>query len=140
MAVFLAALDQTIVTTALPTIARDLKASQADYTWIGSAYLLAGAAAMPMWSKISDIFGRKPILLLANFLFFIGSLICALSINIGMLQAGRVIQGIGAGGLMTLVNICISDMFSMRYGHIQGYENDADLCKGNVGNIWEWSD
>ena len=69
---------------------------------------------MPSIGKISDIFGRKPALLFANLLFFIGSLVCALSINIGMLQAGRVIQGIGGGGLMTLVNICISDMFSMR--------------------------
>ena len=67
-----------------------------------------------MWGKVSDIFGRKPILLLANSTFFVGSLICALSIDIGMLEAGRVIQGAGAGGLMTLVNICISDMFSMR--------------------------
>ena len=70
---------------------------------------------MPSWGKISDVFGRKPIILLANAIFFVGSLICALSINIKMLQAGRVVQGIGAGGLMTLVNICISDMFSMRY-------------------------
>ena len=114
MAVFLAALDQTIITTALPTIARELSASEADYVWVGSTYLLAGAAAMPSWGKISDIFGRKPIILLANFLFSIGSLICALSIDVGMLQGGRVIQGIGAGGLMTLVNICISDMFSVR--------------------------
>ena len=54
-------------------------------------------------------------LLVANIVFFVGSLICGLSINIDMLLAGRVIQGIGGGGLIILVNICISDLFSMRY-------------------------
>ena len=54
-------------------------------------------------------------LLLANVVFFVGSLICALSINVPMLEAGRVLQGIGGGGLLNLVNICISDLFSMRY-------------------------
>ena len=71
-------------------------------------------AATPTWGKVSDIFGRKPIVLAANFVFFVGSLISALSINIKMLLAGRVIQGIGGGGLMSLVYICISDMFSER--------------------------
>lgn len=73
---------------------------------------------MPSWGKISDIFGRKPILLLANVVFLIGSLICGLSINIKMLLAGRAIQGIGGGGLLSLVNISIGDLFSMRYAHI----------------------
>lgn len=115
MAVFLAALDITIITTSLPTIAANFQASAADYTWIGSSYLLAAAAATPTWGKVSDIFGRKPILLTANVVFFFGSLICALSINIKMLLAGRVLQGIGGGGLIVLVYICISDLFSMRY-------------------------
>jgi len=104
------------VTTALPTIASYFQASEADYTWIGSAYLLAAAASTPTWGKISDIFGRKPIVLVANIVFFGGSLICALAINVKMLLGGRVIQGIGGGGLIILVNICISDLFSMRYG------------------------
>ena len=121
MAVFLAALDQTIITTALPAIARGLNASEADYAWVGSTYLLAGAAVMPCWGKISDIFGRKPVLLITNAVFFVGSLICALSSTIGMLEGGRVIQGAGAGGLMTLVNICISDMFSMRWVSYAGF-------------------
>lgn len=131
IAVFLAALDtvgghpmhcrttltcgQTIITTAVPTIAAHYKASQADYTWIGSSFLLAAAAATPIWGKLSDIWGRKPILLLANAIFFVGSLIAALSTSIKMLLAGRVIQGVGGGGLLILANICISDLFSMRY-------------------------
>jgi fucose permease len=115
MAVFLAALDMTIITTALPTIAANFQVSNADYTWIGSAYLLGAASSTPSWGKFSDIFGRKPIMLVANIVFLIGSLICALSINIKMLLAGRVIQGIGGGGLIILANICVSDLFSMRY-------------------------
>ncbi|KAL8832896.1 MAG: hypothetical protein Q9170_004676 [Blastenia crenularia] len=92
IAVFLAALDTTIITTAIPTIATRFHASEADYTWVGSAYLLAAAASTPTWGKFSDIWGRKPILLVANIVFLIGSLISALSTNIKMLLAGRAIQ------------------------------------------------
>ncbi len=91
-----------------------LKSSEADYTWINSSYLLAAAASTPTWGKFSDIWGRKPVLLLANMVFLGGSLISALSINVKMLIGGRVIQGIGGGGLIILSNICISDLFSMR--------------------------
>ncbi|KAK2741410.1 hypothetical protein FQN55_008326 [Onygenales sp. PD_40] len=114
LAVFLAALDMTIITTALPTIAARFHTSQGDYAWIGSAYILAAASSTPSWGKISDIFGRKPVLLIANVIFFIGSLICGLSISIKMLLAGRAVQGIGGGGLIILSNICIGDLFSMR--------------------------
>jgi MFS family permease len=114
MALFLAALDITIITTALPTVAAHFKASGADYTWIGSSYIVACAGAVPVWGKVSDIFGRKPALLLANAIFCGGSLVSALSVSVNMLLAGRVIQGIGGGGLIILVNICISDLFSMR--------------------------
>lgn len=107
--------SQTIITTALPTISAHYRSSEADYAWIGSSYLLAAAAATPIWGKVSDIFGRKPVLLVANVVFFVGSLICAVSVSIKMLLAGRVIQGIGGGGLLILVNICISDLFSLRY-------------------------
>ncbi|PQE22600.1 major facilitator superfamily transporter protein [Rutstroemia sp. NJR-2017a BVV2] len=111
--VFLAALDVSIITTALPTISEHFH-SNAGYTWIGSAYLLANAASTPVWGKFSDIWGRKPILLIAAAVFFVGSLLAAVSVNIGMLIVARAIQGIGGGGLIILVNICISDLFSMR--------------------------
>ena len=114
IAVFLAAIDTTIITTAVPTISAHYHASEADYTWIGSSYLLAAAASTPSWGKFSDIWGRKPTILVANVIFFVGSLIAALSVSIKMLLAGRVIQGVGGGGLIILANICISDLFSMR--------------------------
>lgn len=112
-ALFLAALDITIVTTALPTIC-DYFDSDAGYTWIGSAYLLANAASTPSWGKLSDIWGRKSILLIAMAIFFLGSVLAATSVSIGMLIVARALQGIGGGGIVVLVNICVSDLFSPR--------------------------
>lgn len=125
-AVFLAALDVTITTVAIPTISADFH-STAGYTWIGSAYLLANAAAAPSWGKISDIFGRKPVMLTAVGVFWIGSLLCGVSVNMGMLIFGRAVQGIGGGGSLILVNICISDMFSVR---------KRGVYLGFVGMVW----
>ncbi|TIA03963.1 DNA repair protein RAD50 [Aureobasidium pullulans] len=148
MAVFLAALDVTIITTALPTISEYFH-SAAGYTWIGSAYLLGNASSVPLWGKISDIFGRKPILIVANLMFLIGSLIAALANSIGMLIAARAIQGVGGGGLVTLVNICISDLFSLRrrgayFGIIGGVWALASAIGPVIGGVftekvsWRW--
>jgi predicted MFS family arabinose efflux permease len=126
VAVLLVALDITIVTTALPTISAEFN-SASGYTWVGSAYLIAQSAATPIWGKISDIFGRKPILLVTNAIFFVGSLLAGVSVNIDMLIAARVIQGIGGGGLITLVNIAISDLFSVR---------DRGMYFGMIGGVW----
>ncbi|KAI1077297.1 MFS general substrate transporter [Whalleya microplaca] len=112
-ALFLAALDITIIATAIPTITEQFQ-SPLGYTWIGAAYLLASSATVPSWGKVSDIWGRKPVLLAAVAIFFVGSLICALSVSVGMLIAGRAIQGIGGGGIVILTNICVSDLFSLR--------------------------
>lgn len=127
--VFLAALDMTIVTTALPSIAQHFDSS-AGYTWIGSAYLLGNAASVPSWGKISDIWGRKPILLVAAAIFFVGSLLAGVSVSIGMLIAARAIQGVGSGGLISLVNISISDLFSMR---------NRGTYFGVIGMVWAFA-
>ncbi|KAF2467536.1 MFS general substrate transporter [Lindgomyces ingoldianus] len=126
ISVLLVAIDITIVTTALPTISEHFH-SAAGYTWIGSAYLIANAAATPIWGKVSDIFGRKPILLVTNVIFFIGSLLAAVSVNINMLITARVVQGIGGGGLIVLVNIAISDLFAMR---------ERGAYFGIIGGVW----
>ena len=126
LALFLAALDMTIVTTAIPTISSHFKSSL-GYIWVGSAYLLGNAAFVPTWGKISDIFGRKPVLLAAIVIFWIGSLLCAISTSMGMLIGARVIQGIGGGGTIVLPNICISDLFSMR---------NRSLYFGILGMVW----
>ena len=126
IAVLLVALDITIVTTALPTIAEKFH-SASGYTWVGSAYLIGNSAATPIWGKVSDIFGRKPILLVTNAIFFLGSLLAGVSVNMNMLIAARVIQGIGGGGLVVLVNISISDLFPMR---------ERGAYFGIIGGVW----
>jgi MFS family permease len=107
-------LDISFVTTALPTIAAHFKASQISYSWVGSSYLVTQSALAPLWGKVSDIFGRKPIMLLATFVFFIGSLMCAVANSIAVLIVGRAIQGAGAGGVLLIVSILIGDLVSPR--------------------------
>ncbi|KAM5356606.1 hypothetical protein ACJ41O_003252 [Fusarium nematophilum] len=124
--VFLAALEVTIVSTALPTIAAHF-VSDSGYTWIGTSYVLAHTASTPSWGKVSDIWGRKPILLIANVVFFGGSLMCALVDDLPAFIAARAIQGLGAAGMQTMVNICISDMFSQR---------DRGLYYGLTSIVW----
>ncbi|KAF2444610.1 hypothetical protein P171DRAFT_360169 [Karstenula rhodostoma CBS 690.94] len=124
---FIAAIEQTIVSTAVPTISRAFNATEVEYAWIGTAYLLPAAAATPPWGKLSDIFGRKPILLAAIAVFLIGSLIGALSVNIDMLLAGRVIQGTGGGGILGLSATVIGDVFSPR---------ERSKYYGVLGVVW----
>ncbi|KAK7426630.1 hypothetical protein QQZ08_006808 [Neonectria magnoliae] len=124
--VFLSALEITIVSTALPTIAAHF-ASDSGYTWIGTSYVLAHTASTPSWGKFSDIWGRKPILLIANAIFFTGSLICALVDDLAVFIAGRAVQGLGAAGMGTMVNILIGDMFSQR---------DRGLYYGLTSIVW----
>ena len=90
---------------------------------------------MPTWGKFSDIWGRKLIILIANAVFLVGSLIAALSKDIGMLLAGRTLQGIGGGGLIVLPNICIADMFSQRYGALILSITTANVDSETEANI-----
>jgi MFS family permease len=113
LALFIAALDQTIMATSIPTICAQLH-SASGYVWIGGAYLLANAAAGSIWAKCSDIWGRKIALLGAVALFAVASIIAALSVDMKMLIAARALQGTAGGGLLQLVFITVSDLFSMR--------------------------
>lgn len=112
-AVFLSALDQTIVSTALPTIA-DYFGSASGYVWVGSAFLLAQAVVAPSWGKLSDIWGRKIILLIAVGVFFLGSALAATAVSLTMLLVGRAVQGSASGGLLSLVSIVVGDLYSPR--------------------------
>lgn len=125
-AAFVAALDITIITTSLPTIVGHFHSSS-GYTWIGSSYILANCATILAWGKVSDIWGRKPLLLIAMGIFFGGSLICSLSEVMTLFLFGRAVQGLGAAGLLTLVNICVCDLFSMR---------DRGLYFGLLSGVW----
>lgn len=113
LSMFVVALDQTIVATALPAITKEL-GSAAGYSWIGSAYSLASAASCTLWTRASDIWGRKLILLVTIAWFFVASIIAGVSTNMAMLIAGRALQGVAGGGILQLVVITISDLFSLR--------------------------
>jgi hypothetical protein len=114
LSIFLVALDTVLIPTALPTIALSFHIPDDQYAWIGSAYLLANATSVPFWGKLSDIFGRKPVILTADAIFLGGSILCGASGDAATLLGGRVIQGIGGGGVVVLVHICTSDLFSIR--------------------------
>jgi EmrB/QacA subfamily drug resistance transporter len=117
----LAALDQTIVSTALPTIVGDLGGLQ-HLSWVVTAYLLASTASTPLYGKISDLYGRKPVFRFAIIVFLIGSALAGLSTQMWQLIGARGIQGLGAGGLMSLAFAIIGDVIPPRErGRYQGY-------------------
>jgi EmrB/QacA subfamily drug resistance transporter len=121
MGMFLAALDQTIVSTALPTIVGDLGGLQ-HLSWVVTAYLLASTASTPLYGKISDIYGRKPMFRFAIIVFLIGSAMSGISTQMWELIAARAVQGLGAGGLMSLAFAIIGDVIPPRQrGRYQGY-------------------
>lgn len=105
----LAALDQSIVSTALPRIVSDL-GGMAHLSWVVTAYVLASTATMPLYGKLSDQYGRKPLLYTAIITFLAGSVLCGLAQNMTELIAFRAIQGLGAGGFMPLAQIVIGDL------------------------------
>ncbi len=113
MAMLLGALDQTIVATALPTIGRDLGGA-AHLPWVVTAYLLAATSAVPIYGKLSDIHGRRIVLLAAIAIFAFGSILCALAPGMGALVGARFVQGIGGGGLLALSQTIVGDMLSPR--------------------------
>ncbi|KAF1976723.1 MFS general substrate transporter [Bimuria novae-zelandiae CBS 107.79] len=127
LSIFLAALDTVLIPTALPSISRDFHIPDSLYAWTGSAYLLANAASIPLWGKLSDVFGRKPIILLANSVFLVGSILCAVSSSAAMLVAGRSVQGLGGGGINVLVYVCVGDLFAIR---------DRSFYMGIVGAMY----
>lgn len=113
LTMLLAALDQTIVSTALPRITSELN-GLSQLSWVVTAYLLASTASTPIWGKISDLYGRKIMLQAAILIFLAGSLLAGASTSIGMLIVTRGIQGLGGGGLMVLVMAVIADIIPPR--------------------------
>lgn len=121
LGMFLASLDQTIVSTALPTIVGDFHRSDL-LSWVITAYLLASTASTPLWGKAGDLYGRKRVFQLAIVVFLIGSVCCGAAQNMYQLIAFRGLQGIGGGGLISLVFAIIGDVIPPRQrGRYQGY-------------------
>ena len=117
----LAALDQSIVSTALKTITVDLGGLD-HYTWVVTAYLLTSTASTPLYGKISDLYGRRQVFQFAIVVFLLGSFASGIATNMNELIASRAFQGLGAGGLMSLTFVIIGDVVSPRErGRYQGY-------------------
>jgi EmrB/QacA subfamily drug resistance transporter len=113
LTMLLAALDQTIVSTALPTITSDLGGLN-ELSWVVTAYLLASTASTPIWGKLSDLYGRKLMLQTAVAVFVVGSALAGMSQSMGQLIGTRALQGLGGGGLMVLVLAVIADLIPPR--------------------------
>ena len=121
LAMFLGALDQTIVATALPTIGQHFR-DLGDLSWVVTAYLIAGTTVMPLYGKLSDMHGRRVMMLIAVSLFVIGSVAAALAPSMTALIFARGFQGLGGGALMALAQTIIADIVSPRErGRYQGY-------------------
>jgi EmrB/QacA subfamily drug resistance transporter len=121
LAMFLAALDQTIVATALPTIGRELGNFE-DLPWLVTAYLVAGTAVTPLYGKFSDIHGRRITMLIGIAAFVVGSLACALAPSMLALIIARAVQGLGGGGLISIAQTVVADVSAPRErGRYQAY-------------------
>ncbi|KAG0363542.1 hypothetical protein BG005_010740 [Podila minutissima] len=147
--VFLASLDQIIVSTSIPAITREFQ-TLGDISWLGTAYMMTATATQPLYGKFSDIFGRKTTMLFANVMFLIGSAICGWANSMTVLIVGRGIAGIGAGGLMAMVFIIMSDMLDMRErGKYIGFVGVVYSLASVIGPVlggafsdnltWRWS-
>ena len=145
---FLAALDQSIVGTALPRIVSDFN-SLDKLSWVVTAYLLTSTASTPLWGKISDLYGRRPLFIAAIVTFLAGSVLSALSQNIEELIGFRAVQGLGAGGLMSLAFATIGDVIPPRergkymgyFGAVFGLSSVAGPLLGGLltdGPGWRW--
>src|SRR5438128_8617816 len=148
LGLFLGALDQTVVGTALPRIVTDLHGNDI-YTWAFTAYILTATISGPIYGKLSDLFGRRPILLFAVAVFLIGSLLAGLSQEMWQLIAFRAVQGLGAGALFPVAIAVIGDLFdASERGKYQGLVGAvfglSSLIGPAIGGIitdtigWHW--
>lgn len=148
LAMFLASLDQTIVATSLSTMAQELK-GWALISWVVSAYLVASTVTTPIYGRLSDIYGRRPVLLASIGLFVIASVFCALSQTMPQLIAARILQGLGGGGLRSVAQAAIADIIPPRErGRYQGYLSSVMAISMVLGPVlggffadylsWHW--
>lgn len=135
LTMFLTALDQTIVATALPTIGRQFQ-DVTNLSWVITAYLLSSTAVAPVYGTLSDIYGRRAMIITSMMLFLVGSVVCAIAPNLLILILARALQGIGGGGILPLVQTVISDVVSPRErGQYQAYFSSVWVAAGIGGPV-----
>ncbi len=135
LAMFLAALDQTIVATALPTMGRELN-DVTHLSWIVTIYLLASTAVTPLYGKLADIHGRRVTLLAGIVVFVIGSIACALAPSLWLLVLARFVQGLGGGGLIALAQTIVGDMVPPKErGRYQVYFASVFMSSSLLGPV-----
>src|SRR5579872_6416147 len=135
LTMFLAALDQTIVATALPTIGRQFR-DVSSLSWVITAYLLASTAVAPVFGTLSDIYGRRGMIITSMSLFVVGSILCAIAPNMPILIIARGLQGLGGGGILPLVQTVIADVVTPRErGQYQAYFSGVWMAAGIGGPI-----
>ncbi len=120
LAMFLAALEATAVGTAMPTVVAEL-GGVSGYSWVFSAYLLAGTTTVPMYGKLADIFGRKLIFTISITLFMAGAMLCGVATSFNQLILFRIVQGLGAGGVLPVSATLVGDIYTLEErGRMQG--------------------
>jgi EmrB/QacA subfamily drug resistance transporter len=135
VAMFLAALDQTIVAIALPTIGRQFN-DMGNLSWVVTAYLLSATAVAPVFGTLSDIFGRRIMVVISLGIFVAGSVLCAVAPNMLTLILARFLQGVGGGGIMPVVQTIIADAISPKErGEYQAYFSSVWLAAGLSGPL-----
>ena len=113
LAMFISSLSETIASTALPTIVGDLNGVEI-MQWVSTAYILSSTLVMPIYGKLGDLIGRKRLLMAALTLYAAGKVVCGLAVNMEMLISGRLISGLGGGGLIILSQATLSDVVPLR--------------------------
>lgn len=144
---FVAVLSGTVVSTSLPVIVADLGGTQSQYTWVITASLLATAVSTPVWGKLADLLDRKILVQLSLILFTVGTVTAGFSVDMNMLIAVRVVQGIGVGGLMSLVMVAVALLISPRergkymgvVGGVMAFATiGGPLLGGVITDTWGW--
>lgn len=126
---FLSAMEATVVATAMPTVISELRGLEL-YGWVGAIYMLAVTVTIPVWGKLSDVLGRKPVMLIGMAIFLVGSTACGLATSMEMLIVTRALQGIGAGALQPVALTIVGDIFTIE---------ERARIQGVFGAVWGFS-